>query len=117
MTLAEQTYAQAMMLSGIKDAAQAQLLQLYCRGCTRTLLTRLRAGLSVDDCKADFVASAALYALAALSESDELAGLEHLQVGDLTVKRTGNTAAKCLRNQADMMMSPYVQDKFCFRRV
>ncbi len=117
MTLVQQTYAQAMMLSGIHDGQQSQLLQLFCRSSVTALTARLREGIRVEDCKADFVASAALYALAALSESDEMADLEHMQVGEMTLKRGKNTAAQCLRNQADMMMTPYVQDKFCFRRV
>ncbi len=117
MTLVQQVYAQAMMLSGLEDAMQSQLLQTFCRSSVVSLTARLRSGLTPDDCRADFVASAALFALAALSETDALAGLEQLQLGDLTLRRSGGPAARCLRNQAELMMAPYLRDKFSFRSV
>ncbi len=118
MTLIQQTYAQAVILSGLEDPQQGQLLQFFCRSSVASLKARLRPGLVPEDCRADFVAAAALYALAALSESDRLASVEQLQLGDLTLKKKGkNTAAVCLRNQADMIMAPYCADRFSFRRV
>ncbi len=117
MTLVQQVYAQAMLLSGIDDAAQSRILQIYCRSSVVSLTARLRGGLTPDDCKADFIASAALFALAALSESDAFSGLEQLQLGDLTLRKNGSPAAKCLRSQAELMMAPYVKDRFSFRSV
>ncbi len=117
MTLVQQVYAQAVMLSGLEDALQSQLLQVFCRSSVVSLTARLRPGLTPDDCKADFVASAALFALAALSEADENAHLEQLQLGDLTLRPGKNAAAKCLRNQARLMMSPYLADRFSFKGV
>ncbi len=118
MTLVQQTYAQAMMLSNLSDPEQGQLLQLFCRSSVTTLTARLRHGLTPEDCRADFVAAAALYALAALSDVDPLGNLEHLQLGDLTLKRQGkNAAATCLRTQAELIISPYCKDRFSFRRV
>ncbi len=117
MTLVEQVYAQAVLLSGVEDSIQGQLLQLFCSSAVSSLNARLRPGLTAEDLRADFVAAAALYALAAFSESDEMGSLSHMQLGDLTLKRSGNAAAKCLRSQAGLIMAPYVMDRFCFRGV
>ncbi len=117
MTLVQQVYTQAVLLSGVEDPAQGQLLQVFCRSAVNNLSARLRPGLTVEDLRADFIAAAALYALAAFSESDEMGSLSHMQLGDLTLKRSGNAAAKCLRNQAALIIAPYVVDRFSFRGV
>lgn len=117
MTLTDQVYAQAVMLSEV-DAQSEALLQLLCRSAVAGLKARLREGIRVDDCKADFVAAASLYALAALSESDETKNLSQLQIGDVTMKRgSGSAAAKCLRKQAELIMYPFVEGSLAFRRV
>ncbi len=118
MMLAKQVYAQAVQLSGVDEPAQEQLLMLLCQGAVGSLTARLREGLTPEDCKADFVAAASLYALAALSETDALTDLKHFQVGDITIKRSGGSAAaRCLRSQAELMMSPYLKDRFAFMGV
>ncbi len=117
MTLAQQVYTQAATLCPPQEGQQG-ILELFCRSCVTGLQARLRPGLAAEDCLADFVASAALYALAALSEYDGTGDFSHLQLGDLTVRRSGgNAAAVCLRSQAELMMFPYVQDSFSFRGV
>lgn len=116
--ITNQVYAQAVLLSGVHESTQEQLLMLLCQAAVGSLTARLREGLSPEDCKADFVAAASLYALAALSETDSLTNLEQLQVGDVTMKRGGSSAAcRCLRNQAELMMSPYLKDRFSFMGV
>ncbi len=118
MTLTQQVYAQGVLMSGLDDPAKGQLLQAFSRSAVVHLRRKLRPGMVPEDCKADFVAAAALYALAALSESDETGSLEQAQLGDLTIRRSvGNTAAQCLRVQAELIMSPYTVDRFSFRRV
>lgn len=118
MTLTEQVYAQALLLSGGLEEQQDAMLQLLCRGAANSLALRLREGLAPEDCMADFVAAASLYALAALSGSDEMDKLEQITVGDLTMKRTGaDAAANCLRYQADLIIAPYLKDRFSFRGV
>ena len=117
MTLTDQVYAQAVMLSGV-DAQSEALLQLLCRSAVAGLKHQLREGVKVDDCKADFVAAASLYALAALSEADETKNLSQLQIGDVTMKRgSGSAAAQCLRKQAELIMFPYVLGNLALRRV
>ncbi len=118
MNLVEQTFAQAVLLSGVDDEKQEQLLELFCRSAVTNLTARLREGLTPEDCKADFVAAGALYALAALSETDPVAGMQRMQIGDVTLVPGGASAAsRCLRSQANLMMSPYCKDNFSFRGV
>lgn len=118
MSLKEQVLAQAAMLAGELEGEQLKILDALCGAATASLLRRLRDGLSVNDCKADFVAAASLYALAALNEV--LAGKEAEQVvaGDLTVRRgSADAASRCLFRQAELMITPYLKDRFLFMGV
>jgi hypothetical protein len=118
MTLTEQVYAQALLLAGGLEERQESLLQLLCQGTANYLAARLRNGLTPEDCMADFVAAASLYALAALSGIGDSDQLEQLTVGDMTMRRTdGSAAANCLRYQADLIIAPYLKDRFSFRGV
>lgn len=113
MTLEDQIYAQALVMAGELTQQQEELLRVLCRAARATLAGRLRENLTAEDCRADFVAAGSLYALAALSESDD--GPEQFTAGDLTVRRgSRNAAAGCLRRQAELMMMPYVRDGFAF---
>lgn len=118
MMLTQQVYAQAVLLSGVNEPVQEQLLKMLCKSAVGSLTARLREGITPADCKADFVAAASLYALAALSELDAVTNLEQIQIGDVTLKQGGGSAAaRCLRRQAELMMSPYLKDRFSFRGV
>ena len=118
MTLAEQVFAQALLLAGELDEKQEALLTLLCRGAATSLTARLRDGLTPEDCKADFIAAASLYALAAMSGSSDMDRLEQITAGDLTLKRSGSdAAANCLRYQAELMIAPYLKDRFSFKGV
>ena len=115
MTLNDQVYAQALLLAGELTDAQTELLKVLSAAVVSSLSARMKDGLTAEDCKADFVASASLYALAALSEAGFDPGLEQVTLGDVTLKRkTGDAAANCLRNQAELMMYPYLKDRFAF---
>ena len=118
MTLTEQIYAQALLLSGGLEARQEALLKLLCQAAASSLAARLRAGLTPEDCKADFIAAASLYALAGLSGVKDMDELDQFKVGDLTLKRKDpNAAANCLRYQADLIIAPYLKDRFSFKGV
>ena len=118
MTLVEQTLAQAVMLAGTLDEQQERLLELFCQSAVTNLSARMQEGLTPEDCKAAFVAAGALYALAALTETDAVAGLQRVQIGDVTLVSGGTSAAtRCLRHQADLIISPYCTDSFLFRGV
>ncbi len=118
MTLAEQTYAQAVLMAGELEEREQTMLQMLCRAACTALTGRLRSGITAEDCKADFVAAASLFALAAMAEVTAGTGVESFTAGDLTVRRTGGgAAASCLRYQANLMMMPYVSDGFSFAGV
>lgn len=115
MTLKDQVLAQALLLAGELDSTQSELLDILCTAATVTLTQRLREGLTPDDCKADFIAAASLYALGSLNEAGEVS---EFKAGDLTVKRSGGDAAsRCLKNQAELMIAPYLTDRFSFMGV
>ena len=113
--LNEQVFAQAAMLAGELDGQAARMLRVLCTAAVSTLTARLKHGLRPEDCKADFVAAASLYALAALESALQGSQAEEFRVGDLTVKRSGGSAASnCLYNQAELVIAPYLEDRFAF---
>lgn len=118
MMLTEQIFAQAVLLAGALDGRQEALLRLLCGAAASGLSARLRRGITPADCKADFIAAAALYALAALSEAGDTAQVESFTAGDVTVRKGKSSAAsECLRYQAELMISPYIRDRFHFTGV
>ena len=54
MTLTEQVYAQAVLLSGVDAAQQEVLLEVLCQSAVTGLTQQLRDGITPEDCKADF---------------------------------------------------------------
>lgn len=118
MALIEQVFAQAVLLADVHGESQQQMLRLFCQAAVSNLSAKLRPGITVEDCKADFVAAGALYALAALSETDPATNLQRMQIGDVTlVPGSASAASRCLRSQANLIMSPFCTDSFSFRRV
>ena len=107
-----------MLLVGRIDSRQEALLKVLCSGTASSLASRLRNEVKPEDCKADFIGAASLYALAALSDVDENTRPETFVAGDLEIRR-GNSAAaaNCLRAQAELMIRPYLKDGFSFRGV
>lgn len=115
MTLTEQVYAQALMMSGALEEQDQSLLRLLSQGAVNCLTARLREGISPEDCKADFVAAASLLALAALAPARQDAQLGQVQVGDVALHRVGaDPASRTLRNQAELIITPYLRDRFLF---
>lgn len=117
MTVRELVYAQALTLAGPMDSRQEELLKLLCGAAVQGLEGRLKEGLTAESCKADFVAAASLYALSALNETGER--VEEFRAGDLTIRQGGGSdaASRCLRRQAEMMISPYLESGFLFMGV
>ena len=115
MSLREQVYAQALLLAGELTQQQTRILEALCTAACASLTARLREGLSPADCKADCIAAASLLALAALNGVDEDAAAEQITAGDLTIRRgSRDAAANCLRAQAELMITPYLKDRFSF---
>ena len=118
MSIRDQVFAQAVLLAGELEGKRADLLNALCTAVTASLTARLKEGLTPDDCKADFVAAASLFALAALGGTESMDQVEEFKAGDLTVKRGSRDAASnCLRRQAELMILPYLKDRVCFQGV
>ena len=118
MNLRDQVLAQALLLAGELTERQQIVLGVLCTATTASLNARLRDGLTADDCKADFIASASLLALAAMAGISEDVPVEQISVGDFSVKKGSKTydaASNCLRAQAELMIAPYLKDNFSFR--
>ena len=117
MNLRDQVLAQALLLAGELTERQQIVLGVLCTATTASLNARLRDGLTADDCKADFIASASLLALAAMAGISEDVPVEQISVGDFSVKKgklSHDAASNCLRAQAELMMTPYLKDNFSF---
>ena len=115
MMLTEQVYHQAALLAGQLEEQQTQMLRLLCQVSASGLEKQLRDGLTAEDCRADFVAAASLYALAALDQTGREDVLEEFRAGDLTVKRKNmDTSSRCLQRQADLIIQPFLKDRFTF---
>ncbi len=115
MTLTEQIYAQALVLSQDQEDLNLELLEVFCRAAENGLARKLRPGLTPEDCKGDFIAAASLYALAAVAEMDEVNQLQKIDLGDLKLTRGGSNAASCtLRYQAQTIMQAYLRNPFSF---
>ena len=120
MTLTEQIYAQALLLAGDLDAQQRALLKVLCSAATASLASRLRAGITAEHCREEFIMAASLYALADLRSAQENGQVEEFKAGDLTVKRGGSrkdAASRCLQRQAELLIAPYLKDRFAFQGV
>ena len=115
MTLTEQVYAQAALLAGALDDRQKKLLEILCASAVSVLTGRMREGLTPDDCRADFVAAASLFALAALNQIQEEGMVEEFRAGEIAVRKKGKDAAsRVLQNQAELVIAPYLRDRFVF---
>ena len=120
MMPAELVYAHAVGLAGELTAQQQKILEALCSASTSSLTVRLRDGLTVDDCKNEFVAAASMMALAALTNMAVDTPVEQITAGDFTIKKgTANraAAANCLMEQAEKMMAAYLKDNFAFMGV
>ncbi len=118
MTLKDQVFANAALLTGRLEPEHTDILEVLCTAATAALTARLREGLTPEDCKADFVAAASLFALAALNSVLSGEKMEEITAGDLTLRKgSGDAASRCLYNQAELMITPYMKDRFSFRGV
>ena len=120
MTLKDQVLAQSLLLAGDLTEHQTQVLGALCTAATASLQTRLRDGLTAEDCKADFIAAASLLALAAMNSVSNEDQTEQITVADFTVRKSkgsSDAASNCLRAQAELMIAPYLKDRFAFQGV
>ena len=117
MNLIEQIQAHAQLMAGNISPQQTQILKVLCQAAASSLENRLRDGLTSEDCKADFIAAASLMALAGLTNYTAQDFSEQITVADFTVKTSSgylDAASNCLRTQAELMIAPYLKDRFAF---
>ena len=120
MSLLEQIQAHAQLMCGNISPMQTQLLKTLCQVAASYLESRLRDGLTPEDCKADFIAAASLLALAGLNSYRAEDFSEQVTVADFSMKTTSgykDVAANCLKTQAELMIAPYLKDRFAFMGV
>ena len=115
MSLTDQVAAQVQFMAPELITDKADLLHMVCSAAVSALSNRLRDGLEPEDCQADFVTAAGMYAAAALSEMENDGKVEQFTAGDLTMRRgSKGSAANYLRAQAALLMAPYLQTGFTF---
>ena len=117
MSLIEQIQAHAQLMAGNMSPQQKEILKTFCQAAASYLESRLRDGLTPEDCKADFVAATSLLALAALNSYRAEDYNEHISVADFTMKTSStykDVASNCLKTQAELMIAPYLKDRFTF---
>ena len=120
MSLIDQIQAHAQLMAGNMSPQQNLVLKTLCEAAASYLEHRLRDGLTPEDCKADFVAAASLMALAALNSYRAEDFSEHISVADFTMKTSKgykDVASQCLKTQAELMIAPYLKDRFAFMGV
>ena len=120
MSLKEQVFAHALLLAGDVTEQQSRMLEALCEAAVSSLRNRLREGLTPEDCKADFIVASSLMALSALAGVSGDVPVEQITAGDFSIRKGAvsyDAASNCLRNQAEMMISPYLQDNFSFRGI
>lgn len=115
MMLGEKIFAQALVLAGQPE--EQELLRVLCSITADSLLSRLKAGLTEEDCEEALVNGGSLYALAAWNGVQGSEDVQELRAGDLTIKRgseTSATSTETYRAQAEKMLQPYLKDQFAF---
>ena len=115
--MTEQVYARALLMAGDLDEHRQELLRVLCAANTSSMEARLRDGLAAEDCREEFVTAASLCALADMGGFEEVA---EFKAGDLTVKtgqQDGQQSGLSLRRQAEMLMAPWLKDRFSFMGV
>ena len=118
MTLVEQVYTHARLMAQELAEENQPMLEAVCAASVNELKQRLRDNIGPEDCLTDFVTAAAMLALSSMSGLGSMAQLEQVSAGDFTVRRTdGENIAVCLRQQAEMLMRPYVKAPFLFAGV
>lgn len=115
MSLTEQVYTQARLMAPELTEENQAMLEAVCASAVASLKGKLRESIGPEDCMTDFVTAAAMLSLAAMTELGTMTLPDRFTAGDLTMHGGGGeTAAACLRYQAQMLMGPYIKGTFVF---
>ena len=107
------------LLRALGGAGQDEaVLRTLCGSACRTLDSRLKDGLTAEDCGGAYPLAAAWLALDWLRGSQGMDGVTYLSAGDRTVRREGSGDGGSLSRRAWEIMSPFLRDDgFVFRGV
>ena len=107
------------LLQAMGGAGQDEVvLRTLCESACRTLDSRLKDGLTAEDCGGTYPLAAAWIALDWLRGSQGMEGVTWLSAGDLTVRREGGGDDGSLSRRAMELMGPFLRDDgFVFRGV
>jgi len=117
MALADEILAAAVPFLGETGEEEKAVLAGLCAAAETGLLARLRPGLSAESCGAAFVHAAAWIALSQYHTGLCADGVESFTAGDLRITKKAGAAVAGLREQAELLMAPYLADSFQFRGV
>ncbi len=118
MSLTEQVQTQVQLMAPELAGENQAAMEVLSSAAVASLKAQLRDNIGPEDCMADFVAAAAMLALAAMWETGSLSQVSRFTAGDLTVQQeSGGTKAQSLRAQARVIMQPYVKLGFVFMGV
>ena len=107
------------LLLALGGAGQDEsVLRTLCESACRMLDSRLKDGLTAEDCGGAYPLAAAWLALEWLRGSQGMDGVTYLSAGDLTVRREGSGDDGNLSQRAMEIMRPFLRDDgFVFRGV
>lgn len=100
--------------------SELETLTVLCEESAKRWLKRLRDDVALEDHKGVFVLACAWSALAVWEEISQAAAPlpKSFTAGDLRVERDSSAGARSLERQAEVLMTPYVQDSaFAFLEV
>ena len=114
--MTEEILMLARAVSGAGDA-ESPLLEPLCQAAQRRWESRLRPGLTPEDCREAFVCAAAFMAAGRGGGA-----VSAFTAGEVSVKGRGAAEsaalARGLRETAERLMAPYAgEESFCFRGV
>ena len=105
----------------VSGGEESQLLEPLCRSARLRWESRLRPGLTAEECGEAFLCAAAFTAAADLASVQGGGGtVESFTAGEISVKarETDASPASALRETAESLMKPYIgEDGFCFKGV
>lgn len=113
--MVERVIALAESLYPVTDGEQVLLAQLCAAACER-LNSRLRMGVSPEDCADAYVTAAVWLALDGMQGCGSAGGVKRFSAGDFAVEREETGAG--FADRAWALMAPYIRDEgFVFRGV
>lgn len=112
MDYRDEIFTTAHTYAGQMSQEEQDALLVLCEAAENELKSRLKPNITPEDCLSSFIIAAALLALADLSSAMSYnGGAESFTAGNVSVSMSSNKACECLRNQAEIMMAPYIKGR------